>query len=220
MTESSGNVIRILLADDHAVVRAGIRELLERDARIQVVAEAQDGMEAWAKISHTRPDVAVLDIRMPKMNGIELAQRIRQRYPDMGVLILTAYDDDPYIVAALQAGANGYVLKTASPKELIQAVYEVYEGRSVLDPAVAQKLLSRVASEGHAPTTPVLTPREKEILTLVAKGYTNKAIAAQLHISDRTVQGHLAHIYEKLQVQNRTEAVMRALSLGWITLDP
>ncbi len=219
MTESSGDVIRVLLADDHAVVRAGIRELLERDARIQVVAEAQDGMEAWAKISHTRPDVAVLDIRMPKMNGIELAQRIRQRYPDMGVLILTAYDDDPYIVAALQAGANGYVLKTASPRELIRAVYEVYEGRSVLDPAVAQKLLSRVASEGQAPTTPVLTPREKEILTLVAKGYTNKAIAAQLHISDRTVQGHLAHIYEKLQVQNRTEAVMRALSLGWITLD-
>ncbi len=211
--------IRVLLADDHAVVRAGIRELLERDPRIQVVAEAQDGMEAWAKLSHARPDVAVLDIRMPKMNGIELAQRIRQHYPDMGVLILTAYDDDPYIVAALQAGANGYVLKTASPRDLIQAVYEVYEGRSVLDPAVAQKLLTRVASEGQTPTTPVLTPREKEILTLVAKGYTNKAIAAQLHISDRTVQGHLAHIYEKLQVQNRTEAVMRALSLGWITLD-
>ena len=219
MTDSAGEVIRVLLADDHAVVRAGIRELLERDARIQVVAEAQDGLEAWAKLGHARPDVAVLDIRMPKMNGIELAQRIRKRYPDMGVLILTAYDDDPYIVAALQAGANGYVLKTASPKELIRAVYEVHEGRSVLDPAVAQKLLSRVASEGRAPSTPVLTPREKEILTLVAKGYTNKAIAAQLHISDRTVQGHLAHIYEKLQVQNRTEAVMRALSLGWITLD-
>ncbi len=211
--------IRVLLADDHALVRAGIRELLERDERIQVVAEAQDGQEAWAKLAHTNPDVVVLDIRMPHLNGIELAQRIRQRYPDVGILILTAYDDDPYIVAALQAGANGYVLKTASPKDLIRAVYEVYEGRSVLDPHVAQKLLTRVASEGQPKTTPMLTPREKEILTLVAKGYTNKAIAAQLHISDRTVQGHLAHIYEKLQVQNRTEAVMRALSLGWITLD-
>ncbi len=219
-SESSGGIIRVLLADDHAVVRAGIRELLERDARIQVVAEAQNGLEAWTKLRHARPDVAVLDIRMPEMNGIELAQRIRQHLPDVGVLILTAYDDDPYIVAALQAGAHGYVLKTASPKELVHAVYEVYQGRSVLDPVVAQKLVTRMASKEQTPSTPMLTPREKEILTLVAKGYTNKAIAAQLHISDRTVQGHLAHIYEKLQVQNRTEAVMKALSLGWISLHP
>ncbi len=219
-SESSGGIIRVLLADDHAVVRAGIRELLERDARIQVVAEAQNGLEAWTKLRHARPDVAVLDIRMPEMNGIELAQRIRQHLPDVGVLILTAYDDDPYIVAALQAGAHGYVLKTASPKELVHAVYEVHQGRSVLDPVVAQKLVTRMASKEQTPSTPMLTPREKEILTLVAKGYTNKAIAAQLHISDRTVQGHLAHIYEKLQVQNRTEAVMKALSLGWISLHP
>ncbi len=219
MTAASEPKIRVLLADDHAVVRAGIRELLERDPRIEVVAEAQDGEEAWAKIGHAQPDIAVLDIRMPRMNGIELTRRIRKQYPKIGVLILTAYDDDPYVVAVLQAGANGYVLKTASPQELIRAVYDVYEGRSVLDPGVAQKLLSRMASEQPLPALPSLTPREREILTLVAKGYTNKAIAAQLHISDRTVQGHLAHIYEKLQVQNRTEAVMKALSLGWISLD-
>ncbi len=218
MTEQEAR-IRVLLADDHAVVRAGIRELLERDPGIRVVAEAQDGAEAWAKIHHVRPDVAVLDIRMPKMNGIELAQRIRTAYPQVGVLILTAYDDDPYVVAALQAGAHGYVLKTASPQELIRAVYEVNEGRSVLDPNVARKWVQRVAKRPERNAAPLLTPREKEILTLVARGYTNKAIAATLHISDRTVQGHLAHIYEKLQVQNRTEAVMKALSMGWLTLE-
>ncbi len=218
MPSAAAAPVRILLADDHALVRAGIRELLERDPRLQVVAEARDGLEAWAKVAQARPDVVVLDIRMPRLNGIELAQRIRQTYPAIGILILTAYDDDPYIMAALQAGANGYVLKTASPEELKRAVQEVNEGRSVLDPAIAHKLLQRARSEAQAPSGPTLTAREKEVLTLVARGYTNKAIAAQLQISDRTVQGHLANIYDKLQVQNRTEAVMRALALGWISL--
>ncbi|HEY57115.1 MAG TPA: response regulator transcription factor [Anaerolineae bacterium] len=211
--------IRVLLADDHAVVRAGIRQFLEQDPRIEIVAEADDGLEAWAKIAETQPDVVVLDIQMPGASGIEVTRRIRQRYQGMGVLILTAYDDDPYVIAVLQAGANGYVLKTASPREIIQAVHEVYEGRSALEPAIAHKLLRRITAEARHPEVQPLTKRELEVLALVAKGYTNKAIAAQLHISDRTVQRHLAHIFDKLQSRSRTEAVMRAVSLGWLEIE-
>ena len=220
MATESAKTIRVLLADDHAVVRAGIRQFLEQDERIHVVAEADDGLEAWAKVSHYRPDVAVLDIQMPGESGIEVTRRIRQHYPEMGVLVLTAYDDDPYVMAVLEAGANGYVLKTAGPAALVRAVYDVYEGKSALDPAIAHKLLQRInaAPQQSAEVQP-LTPREREVLALAAKGYTNKAIAAQLHISDRTVQGHLAHIFDKLQARSRTEAVMRAVSLGWLEIE-
>jgi len=216
------NPIRILLADDHAVVRAGIRQFLERASDLQVIAEADDGEMAQKMIEVHHPDVAVLDIQMPKMTGIEVTRWVRAHHPQTGVLILTAYDDDPYVMAVLQAGANGYVLKTASPDEIVQAVREVDEGKSALDPAIARKLVSQFTSrtdsvsselQGYEP----LTDRETEVLTLVAKGYTNKAIAVQLSISDRTVQGHLAKIFIKLQAASRTEAVMRAVSFGWIT---
>ena len=218
------NPIRILLADDHAVVRAGIRQFLERASDLQVIAEADDGEMAQKMIEAHHPDVAVLDIQMPKMTGIEVTRWVRAHHPQTGVLILTAYDDDPYVMAVLQAGANGYVLKTASPDEIVQAVREVDEGKSALDPAIARKLVSQFTSrpdsvsselQGYEP----LTDRETEVLTLVAKGYTNKAIAVQLSISDRTVQGHLAKIFIKLQAASRTEAVMRAVSFGWITAD-
>jgi DNA-binding NarL/FixJ family response regulator len=133
------------------------------------------------------------------------------------VLILTAYDDDPYVLAVLQAGANGYVLKTASPADLIQAVRDVYIGKSVLDTSITQKLLAQLSHPKEASLVEALTSRELEVLALVAKGFTNKAIGLQLGISDRTVQGHLAHIFKKLQAGSRTEAVMRAVSLGWIS---
>jgi DNA-binding NarL/FixJ family response regulator len=211
--------IRILLADDHAIVRAGIRQFLERADDLQVIAEADDGETAQRLIAETSPDVAVLDIQMPKATGIEVTRWVRAHHPETGVLILTAYDDDPYVMAVLQAGANGYVLKTASPDEIVAAVREVHEGRSALDPAIAHKLVHRLydhpASSGYEP----LTGREAEVLTLAARGYTNKAIAVQLSISDRTVQGHLAKVFNKLQAASRTEAVMRAVSLGWISVD-
>src|SRR5512136_3373491 len=136
--------IRVLLADDHAIVRAGIRQFMERAGDIQVVAEAEDGETAQVLIERHKPDVAVLDIQMPKASGIEVTRWVRAHLPEVGVLILTAYDDDPYVMAVLQAGANGYVLKTARPEELIQAVRDVNEGRSALDPSVTRKLMQNL----------------------------------------------------------------------------
>jgi DNA-binding NarL/FixJ family response regulator len=209
--------IRVLLADDHAVVRAGIRQFLEYAGDIRVVAEADDGESAIALIQQHQPDVAVLDIQMPKASGIEVTRWVRAHLRGVGVLVLTAYDDDPYVMAVLQAGANGYVLKTAAPGEIIQAVRDVHAGKSALDATVARKLIAQISGKTEKLPLEALTEREMEVLILVARGYTNKAIGLQLSISDRTVQGHLAHIFNKLQASSRTEAVMRAVSLGWIS---
>lgn len=211
--------IRVLLADDHAVVRAGIRQFLEHAGDIQVVAEAGDGEEARQLIHQHRPEVAVLDIQMPLLSGIEVTRWVRANFRQVGVLILTAYEDDPYVMAVLQAGANGYVLKTASPGEIIQAVRDVQAGRHALDPAITKKVMAQIAGGGSSPMVEQLSERELQVLTLVGRGYTNKAIGVQLGISDRTVQGHLARIFAKLQASSRTEAVMRAVSLGWLPPD-
>jgi len=211
--------IRILLADDHAIVRAGIRQFLESAGDIEVVAEAGDGEQAKSLIQAERPDVAVLDIQMPKGTGIEVSRWAKTNAQGVGILILTAYDDDPYVMAVLQAGANGYVLKTAAPDDIIQAVRDVHAGKSVLDPSVTGALMAQIFHKPESQPVEQLTEREMEVLHLVAKGYTNKAIGVQLSISDRTVQGHLARIFDKLQAASRTEAVMRAVSLGWISQD-
>ncbi len=217
MTDSL-NKIRVLLADDHGVVRAGIRQFLETAGDILVEAEAGDGAEAVRLIEQNPPDVAVLDIQMPYMTGIDVTRWIRAHHRSLGVLILTAYDDEPYALGVLQAGANGYVLKTAAPGEIIQAVRDVYAGKSAVDAVIAQKLVAHMTQRPASPVE-ALTERETEVLALAAKGFTNKAIAVQLSISDRTVQGHLAHIFAKLQSASRTEAVMRAVALGWISQD-
>jgi NarL family two-component system response regulator LiaR len=209
--------IKVILADDHHIVRAGIRQLLESAKDIQVIAEAGDGEEAQILIQKYKPDVAVLDIQMPKASGIEVTRWVRSHLPEVGVLILTAYDDEPYVMAVLQAGANGYVLKTAKTEELIQAVRDVFEGKSALGPTITQKLMSNLFKRPEKTTVEPLTERELDVLRLAAKGFTNKAIGVQLNISDRTVQGHLAHIFAKLQATSRTEAVMRGVSLGWIS---
>lgn len=209
--------IHILLADDHHIVRAGVRQLLESAKDLKVIAEAGDGEEAQALIQKHKPDVAVLDIQMPKASGIEVTRWVRAHLPEVGVLILTAYDDDPYVMAVLQAGANGYVLKTAQADDLIQAVRDVYEGKSALDPTITRKLMSNIFKGTEKKIIEPLTDRELDVLRLAAKGFTNKAIGVQLHISDRTAQGHLAHIFAKLQANSRTEAVMRAVSLGLIS---
>jgi DNA-binding NarL/FixJ family response regulator len=212
--------IRVLLADDHRIVRQGVRQLLESAKDIEVVAEAADGEEAQSMIEQHQPDVAVLDIQMPKASGIEVTRWLRAHMPQVGVLILTAYDDDPYVMAVLQAGANGYVLKTANADDLIQAVHDVNEGKSALDPAITRKLMSNIFKRADNKPVEPLTDRELDVLRLAAKGFTNKAIGVQLNISDRTVQGHLAHIFAKMQANSRTEAVMRAVQLGWISQTP
>jgi len=212
-------VIRVLLADDHVVVRAGIRQFLEQTPDIQVVAEASNGQEACQLLEEFKPDVAVLDIQMPLMSGIEVTRWIRSNRLSTGVLVLTAYDDDPYVQAVLQAGANGFVMKTAEPQEIVQGVRDVFHGKSVLDAALAQKLIAKLTGKKDDALVEPLTERELQILTLTGKGLTNKVIGVQLGISDRTVQNHLANIFQKLNAESRTEAVMRAVSLGLIPAD-
>lgn len=219
---SNTGQIRVVLADDHAVVRKGIREFLEADGDICVVAEAADGARAVELVAEHQPDMAVLDIQMPGLTGIEATRAIKQKYPGVRVLVLTAYDDDPYIFALLQAGASGYILKTADSHALVQAVRTVHRGESALDPAVAQKVVQQLTSGrplGAQASVEALTDREIEVLRLAARGLTNKAIGQELGISDRTVQGHLANIYGKLDVSGRTEAVTEALKLGWIVIE-
>jgi DNA-binding NarL/FixJ family response regulator len=214
--------IRVVLADDHAVVRKGIREFLEEEGDVTVVAEASDGDQAVTLVAEHQPDVAVLDIQMPGMTGIEATRHIKAECPEVRVLILTAYDDDPYVFALLQAGASGYILKTASSGDLVHAVRAVHRGESALDPVVTQKVVRQLASGrplGTKASVEALTQREVEVLRLTAKGLTNKAIGQTLSISDRTVQGHLANIYGKLNVSSRTEAVTQAVKLGWITIE-
>jgi DNA-binding NarL/FixJ family response regulator len=211
-------VIRVILADDHAVVRAGIRQFLEQAGDIQLIGEATDGEIAIHMIEENHPDVAVLDIQMPKATGIEVSKEIRAHRLPVGILILTSYDDDPYVTAVLKAGANGYVLKTASPEEIINAVRDVYQGKSVLDATILPRVLAQIAHPNPRPLFEPLTDREIEILSQVAKGMTNKGVGINLKISDRTVQGHIARIFEKLQANSRTEAVMRGISLGLIHL--
>jgi DNA-binding NarL/FixJ family response regulator len=214
--------IRVILADDHAVVRKGIREFLEAEDDIVVVAEAADGSQAVDLVGEHEPDVAVLDIQMPGLSGIEATRRIKAEWPGVRVLILTAYDDDPYIFALLQAGASGYILKTAGSRDLAEAVRAVHRGEPALDPAVAHKVVQQLTSgrpPGAQAAVEALTERELEVLRLAAKGMTNKGIAQALDISDRTVQGHLANVYGKLNASSRTEAVTEALKLGWIALE-
>jgi len=213
--------IQVLLADDHAVVRKGIRQFLEEAGDVEVIAEADDGAEAIRLVEAHQPDVAVLDIRMPEMTGVEATRRIKARFPQVRVLVLTAYDDDPYVFALLQAGADGYVLKTASGDDLVRAVRTVHRGESALGPEIASKVIRQAVSgrpEGAAEQVETLTDRELDVLRLAARGLTNRAIGHELSISHRTVQGHLAGIYGKLGVNSRTEAVTEALRRGWIVI--
>jgi NarL family two-component system response regulator LiaR len=215
--------IRILLADDHVLVRQGTRELLEQQEDMEVVAEAGDGEEAVRLAAGQRPDVVIMDISMPKLNGIEATQQIKARHPATAVLVLTAYDDDQYIFALLEAGAAGYLLKDVQASELIKAVRSVHAGESVLHPVVARKVIHRFAQppseDTQATALGQLTEREMQVLKLAAKGMTNQEIAQELVIGVRTVQVHLSNVFNKIGVGSRTEAVVHALREGWITLE-
>jgi len=214
--------IRVIIADDHAIVREGTRQLLEREQDMEVVGEAGDGDEAVTLATKLRPDVAIIDIAMPKLNGIEATKQIKALVPSTAVLILTVYDNEQYIFALLEAGAAGYLLKNVHGRELIEAVRAVHNGESVLHPVVASKVLKRfVPSADKAKESPpeLLSEREREVLKLAAKGMSNREIADQLSLSVRTVQAHLAHIFNKLQVGSRTEAILYGLKSGWFAVD-
>jgi NarL family two-component system response regulator LiaR len=220
--------IRILIADDHTLVREGTRERLEREEDFEVVGEAADGEEAVRLAQELKPNVAIIDIAMPNLNGIEATKQIKTNQPATSILVLSAYDNDQYIYAVLEAGANGYLLKNVRGAQLVDAVRDVSAGEVVLDPHVARKVVNWFSSmsrgkpavgEGLPDHFSDLSEREIEVLRLAAKGMSNKEIASELALSVRTVQTHLGNIFDKLGVSSRTEAVLRALKEGWISLD-
>ncbi|GAA5511449.1 transcriptional regulatory protein LiaR [Deinococcus carri] len=215
--ETQTRPITLLLVDDHPVVRKGTRELLEGEADLRVVGEAESGEEAIRQARSLTPDVILMDVSMPGMNGIEATRAIKAERPGVGVLVLTSYDDDAYVFALLEAGAAGYLLKNASEDDLLGAVRAVAAGESALHPSVARKVLERFSTH-QTPTPPedALSPRELEVLRVAATGRTNKEIARDLDISPRTVQVHLANIFSKLGVGSRTEAVLYGIKRGWI----
>lgn len=214
--------IRVLVADDHAIVREGTRRVIESESDIDVVGEASDGEEAVSQATRLQPDVAIIDIAMPKLNGIEATRQIKALLPATAVLILTAYDNDQYIFSLLEAGAAGYLLKNVRGSELVEAIRSVHSGESVLHPAIARKVLQRFVpsiQEAKGGTPDRLSQRELEVLKLAAKGMSNKDIADKLYLSVRTVQAHLANIFGKLQVGSRTEAILHGLKEGWFSLE-
>ena len=216
--------IRVIIADDHAVVREGTRHILEQEEDIQVVGEARDGAEAVALAETLRPDVAIVDISMPVIGGIEATERIKASRPGTAVLILTSYDDDRYVFALLAAGAAGYLLKDVPSEEVVRAVRSVYAGEPVLHPAIARKVMARFAAEaqgGHGGRDGerLLTDRELGILRLAACGLSNADIANRLSVSLRTVQAHLTQVFNKLGASSRTEAVIAGLRRGMLRLE-
>jgi len=215
--------VKVVLADDHVLVREGTRNLLEREPDIEVVGEANDGEEAIELATELHPHVVLMDIAMPKINGIEATRQIKTRCPATAVLILTAYDNDQYIVALLEAGAAGYLLKNVKGSDLVNAIRAVNAGESVLHPTIARKVFKRFTTplekSGETVSSQDLSERELEILRLAAKGMSNRDIANELFLSRRTVQAHLSNVFRRMGVGSRTEAVLHALTRGWLTFD-
>lgn len=219
--------IRLLIADDHVLFRKGLCQALAQEPDLDVVGEAADGNEAITKAAALKPDVIVMDLSMPVLGGIEATRQIRRQQPDVAVLILTAYDDDDNLLAAMAAGASGYVLKDVAPSELAEAVRACARGDGYLNPVIAAKVLTRLgaangSSQGSSPRVVKgaddkgLTPREFEVLEQIAVGASNRDIAQRLFISESTVKNHVTNIFRKLAVTDRTQAVLYALKQGWV----
>jgi NarL family two-component system response regulator LiaR len=214
------SLIRVLVADDHAIVRKGIRALLATEPDIEVVGEAENGREAVIEVEKLQPDVILMDLVMPEMDGIEAIHRITARQPEARTLVLTSFAADDKVFPAIKAGALGYLLKDSSPEELVQAIHQVYRGESSLHPTIARKLLQELSHPSERPPTPEpLTEREVEVLRLIARGQSNQEIADQLVISEATVRTHVSNILGKLHLASRTQAALYALREGLASLD-
>ena len=211
--------IRVLIADDHLVVREGLRAILEAATDLVLGGEASDGVEAVRLAGELSPDVVLMDLRMPGMDGIEAIRQIKTRYPAVEIVILTTYDDDAYIVRGLRAGARGYLLKDAGRQVLFEAIRAAARGESLLPPAVVEKVVAHL-EEPRPVEAERLSEREREVLALMAQGAANKEIAAHLHIAERTVKAHVTSIFNKLGVNSRTEAVAVALRSGLLPTEP
>ncbi len=210
--------IRILITDDHYVVREGLAAMLSREDYIDVVGEAENGAVAIKKADELKPDIILMDLRMPEVDGVEAMKQIRNRHPEIKFIVLTTYDNDEDIFKGIEAGARAYLLKDSPREELFRAIRAVYRGESLIEPAVAGKVLDRLVELSQQGIAAELSKREIEVLELVAKGTGNKSIAEQLNISESTVKTHLQSIFQKLEANDRTEAVTKALSRGIIRL--
>ncbi len=219
MTTTTIKKIRILISDDHAIVRKGLRTLINSEADMEVIGEAEDGIEVVLKTRSLRPDVILLDMVMPRQDGLTAITQIKQEWPDARILVLTSFAEDDKIFPAIKAGALGYLLKDTTPEQLLQAIHDVYNGKSSLDSTVALKVIRELnRPSGLPPTEDPLTAREVEVLKLVAKGLTNYEIASALIIGERTVGNHISSILSKLHLANRTQAALYALREGLATL--
>lgn len=214
--------ITVLVADDHTIVRKGICSLIDGKADIQVIGEAEDGRDAIEKAEALSPDVILMDITMPHLNGLEATRQIKKMFPQIKILALTMYTNEEYILQILQAGASGYVVKQAAPAELLSAIQAVYRGDSFLSPSISKTLIDEYIKH-TAPQNPIeqekLTDREREVLQLIAEGYSNREIADKLNLSVKTIGVHRTNIMEKLEVHNVTDLVKYALRKGIISLD-
>jgi DNA-binding NarL/FixJ family response regulator len=216
MTVPEGVPIRLMIVDDHPVVRDGLRGVFAGDDDFVVVAEAADGAEALALVDRRNIDVVLMDLRMPRMGGVEAIGRLRESAPRVRVLVLTTYDTDSDVIAAIEAGATGYLLKDAPREDLVRAVHSAYAGESALSPAVARRLMAQV----RKPAVAALSDRELQVLGLIARGSTNRETARALFISEATVKTHLLHIYDKLEVRDRASAVAAAFERGLLGAAP
>ncbi len=217
------NRIRIILAEDHTLVRKGLRALLEGYPNIEVVGEAADGREAIKLTEDVHPHVVVMDINMPGLNGLEATDRIKRHYPDVQVLILSMHANEEYVLQVLRSGASGYLLKDSATEELVAAIAAVYQGEAYLSPRISKTVIAdyvrRTEAEGRRAPHEMLTPREREVLQLVAEGHTSKQIAQQLHLSVKTVETHRANLMDKLNIHNRAGLIRYAIRAGLAASD-